>query len=143
MSDFKIIKKNGLHWLKNASQKCGAQQMVIDSKPEAHVVICMISKEFGRLWTNVHPDELLSLVERDNGIYEVICSYPHKVYFDIDADNKDYDILEKIIPKINELFPDSQMAISGSKSDVRQSYHIVLNNYMISSEKERNHIKIS
>ena len=115
--------------------------MVIDSKPDDHVVICMISRKYGRMWANVHPDELLSLVERDNGIYEVICSYPHKVYFDIDADNKDYDILEKIIPKINELFPDSQMAISGSKSDVRQSYHIVLNNYMITSEKERNHIK--
>ena len=47
MSEFKIITSLKIQWLKNASEKCGAQHMVIDSKPEDHIVICMISKEFG------------------------------------------------------------------------------------------------
>jgi hypothetical protein len=93
------------------------------------------------MWADVNSDDLLRLVHKDNCIYEVIDQFPHKVYFDIDADNKDYDIYEKIIPKLNELFPNSEMAVSGSKSEVRQSYHIVLNNYLIKNEEDRNFMK--
>ena len=112
-------------------------KMIIDSKPENNNVIWSMTKKNGRMWADCSNDELLKLTEKDNSIYEVIHKFPHKVYFDIDADNKDYDIYEKIIPKINELFPDSDMAVSGSKSEVRQSYHIVLNNYLIHNEVER------
>jgi hypothetical protein len=93
------------------------------------------------MWADASNMQLLKLLKKDNCIYEVIHAFPHKVYFDIDADNKDYDIYDKLIPKINELFPDSDMAISGSKSEVRQSYHMVLNNYLMHNEVERQAIK--
>ena len=93
------------------------------------------------MWADVSNTQLLKLLEKDNSIYEVIHSFPHKVYFDIDADNKDYDIYEKIVPKLNELFPNAEMAVSGSKSEIRQSYHITLNNYLIKNEEDRNFMK--
>ena len=141
MENFKVVKHLKINWLKNASEKGGAMQLIINSKPEHHNVIWSKTKKFGNMWADVNNDDLLKLVEKDNSIYEVISKFPHKVYFDIDADNKDYDIYEKLVPKINELFPDADMAISGSKSDVRQSYHITLNNYLINNEDERQTIK--
>ena len=67
-------------------------QMVIDSKPDNHNVIWSQSKKYGKMWANVSDTQILKLLEKDNSIYEVIHQYPHKLYFDIDADNKDYDI---------------------------------------------------
>ena len=89
------------------------------------------------MWANVSDTQILKLLEKDNSIYEVIHQYPHKLYFDIDADNKDYDIYELIVPKLNDLFPNSDMAVSGSKSNIRQRYHIILNNYLIKNDDDR------
>jgi hypothetical protein len=140
MNTFKTITHLKINWLKNASADGGAMQMVINSKG-INNVIWHKSNSRGNMWADVSNDELLKICSKDNQIYEVINCFPHKVYFDIDADNKDYDIYEKIIPKINELFPDADMAVSGSKSDVRQSYHICLNNYLIKNENDRQMIK--
>lgn len=141
-SDFKEVKHLKLTWLKNASERCGAMQEVITTKPAGHLAIWSKTKKFGNMWTSLQADDLLKLVQKDNCIYEVIDQFPHKVYFDIDADNKDYDIYTKIVPEIEALFPDCDIAVSGSKSDVRQSYHIVLNNYLIQNEDERETIKL-
>lgn len=141
-SDFKIVKHLKINWLKNASEKCGAMQEVINAKPEEHLVIWSKTKKYGNMWADVNQDDLFRLVQKDNCIYEVIHQYPHKVYFDIDADNKDYDIYNKIVPKIEELFPNADIAVSGSKSEIRQSYHIVLNNYLIKNDNERETMKL-
>jgi hypothetical protein len=141
MENFKVVKHLKINWLKNASENGGAMQLIINSKPKHHNVVWSKTKKFGNMWADVNNEELLKLVDKDNSIYEVITKFPHKVYFDIDADNKNYDIYEKLVPKINELFPDADLAISGSKSDVRQSYHITLNNYLINNEDERQTMK--
>jgi hypothetical protein len=39
--------------------------------------------------------------------------------------------------KINEIFSDADIAISGSETEIRKSYHIVLNNYHINNKLER------
>ena len=140
MDNFKTIKHLKINWLKNASEHGGAMQLVIESKSTNNVIWSMTRKN-GKMWADVSDNELLKLTTNDNSIYEVICSFPHKIYFDIDGDNKDYDMYEKIVPKINELFPDADMAVSGSKSDVRQSYHIVLNNCLIKNEEDRQSMK--
>ena len=140
MDNFKTITHLKINWLKNASADCGAMKLVIDSKSTNNVVWSK-TKKYGNMWADVSDNELIKLTTKDNSIYEVICSFPHKIYFDIDGDNKDYDIYEKIVPKIDELFPDADMAVSGSKSDVRQSYHITLNNYLIKNENDRQSIK--
>ena len=139
--DFKTITHLKINWLKNASANGGAMKMVIDSTPKDNNVIWSQTKKYGKMWSDVSNDQLLKLLEKDNCIYEVIHTFPHKLYFDIDADNKDYDIYEKIVPKLNILFPNADMAVSGSKSDIRQSYHIILNNYLIKNEEDRSLIK--
>jgi hypothetical protein len=140
-TQFKTITHLKLNWLKNASENGGAMKIVIDSKPTENNVIWSQTKKNGKMWADVSNSQLLKILEKDNSIYEVIHKFPHKVYFDIDADNKDYDIYEKIVPKLNELFPTAEMAVSGSKSEIRQSYHIVLNNYLIKNEEERSFMK--
>jgi len=139
--EFKKIKHLKVEWLKNASGNGGAMHQIIKNKSSESSVVNLVSKKNGRMWAEVSDDDLLRLTKKDNYIYEVICDYPHKVYFDIDADNKDYDIYDKITKKIDQLFPNSDMAVSGSKSDIRQSYHIILNNYLIKNEEERTYIK--
>ena len=65
---------------------------------------------------------------------EIITNEKHKLYFDIDA--KTSTITDKnnyrasLIEMFNNVFPDSDMAISGSENDFKYSYHITLNNYM-------------
>ena len=48
---------------------------------------------------------------------------------------------DKMINKINELFPDAHAAISGSFEQGKASYHITLNNYLIRNDNERKTIK--
>ena len=54
-----------------------------------------------------------------------------KVYFDIDCienlEENNVDVFKKIILKY---IPDCDFAISGSESPEKNSYHIVLNNYV-------------
>ena len=83
------------------------------------------------MWASATPEELLKVCNKDNGIYEVLSHFPQKVYFDIDCKIKTTDFYIKIINKINELFPKNNMAVSGSVTDEKTSYHIILNSYLI------------
>jgi hypothetical protein len=86
---------------------------------------------------------LLKLVSKKNyGLYEVITSFPHKVYFDVDRHAKeDESYLAKIKKHICEYFPDAEMSVSGSYTNTKTSFHFVLQNYLITNEKERQHVK--
>lgn len=135
--EFQKIQFLKISWLKNK----GAMAHLIENKKKENLIIWHVSKKWGKMWAEVSKDELLRLSEKDNCIYEVLCDFPHKLSFDIDADNKDYDVLEKIVPYLNDLFPNADIAVSGSKSEIRQSYHIILNNYLIRNVEDRNNIK--
>ena len=82
--EFKTVTTLKTNWLKNATENGGAFKMVLDSKEPGNVIVNLVNDRFGRMWTDVNNDTLLKLVEKDNGIYEVITNYPHKLYFDID-----------------------------------------------------------
>ena len=85
----------------------------------------MQNQRNGRMWTNTTEQKLLTILTTENnyGIYEVITQFPHKIYFDIDKKKEkttveeDEEFYNKIINKIDELFPNSNMAISGSITD--------------------------
>ena len=142
--EFKTITTLKTNWLKNNTENGGAFKMVLDSKPDNNIVVNMVTVKYGRMWADVDNDKLLKLVEKDNGIYEVITTYPHKVYFDIDKKNVDNNDIyyNKILSKIRELFPSSIVAVSGSITDVKTSYHITLSNYLIKNANDRNYIKL-
>ena len=142
--EFKTITTLKTNWLKNNTENGGAFKIVLDSKPDNNIVVNMVTVKYGRMWADVDNDKLLKLVEKDNGIYEVITTYPHKVYFDIDKKNVDNNDIyyNKILSKIHELFPSSIVAVSGSITDVKRSYHITLSNYLIKNANDRNYIKL-
>jgi len=146
MTNFKTIKNLKVEWLKNASEHGGAMELVIDSKPINNIVVHSKTVKHGRMWADIEHNELINLCKKDNGIYEVLSNYPYKVYFDIDCKTKsndhDADFEHDIINKITEIFPDNDLAISGSVTDEKTSYHIVLNNYIIKNNQERDYIKM-
>ena len=151
MANFKTENFLGIDWLKNATKEGGAQDEVIRLKPtESNVVLNRVYKKYAksaevRMWASCEPLQLLPMIATNNNLYEVIHKFPHKVYFDIDEEIPAGGIatpLQTHIDQINKLFPNSDMAISGSVTDSKASYHVILNNYMINTPNDRNTIKI-
>ena len=133
--NFKTIKFLKKNWLKNITNSGGAQNEVIKNKASTDLIIHCQNQDHGRMWCCMTEDELLENTKKNNGLYEVITTYPHKVYFDIDNDGKPEEgFYNKIVDKITELFPNPDIAISGSITENKTSYHIILNNYLIKSE---------
>jgi len=151
---FLVIDFLDLKWLKNLDSG-GAQKYLIDNKKDDNIIIKSEAKFKKKkddiirntLWASILPENFLNIILENNNLYEVICSYPHKVYFDIDCkkiknDINDKDFENLIINTINDFFPNSDMAISGSITDNKISFHIILNNYMIQNEKDRTYINL-
>ena len=124
----------------NIGKDGGAMSHVIKNRQPNQIIINSITKKFGRIWASITQLKMLEMIESDRGIYEVISSYPHKVYFDIDGDNTCIS-LDKIKEIITKYFPDAIMAISGSITDKKHSYHIILSNYVIHNEQELLYVK--
>ena len=138
-----IVKHYKIDFYKNISEKGGAMACAIKNAMKDDIIIHIQKQNKGRLWGSCQPKHILKLLESNKGLYEVISSFPHKVYFDIDeksVDNFDEWLCQvKII--INEYFPDGDMSISGSKTEHKTSLHVLLNNYMIHNETEREQMK--
>lgn len=133
------VKHLGMNWLKNTTAG-GAQSTVIKNALHNTVVLCSVTQNKGRMWGSCSRDHLLTLLKKNNGIYEIITDFPHKVYFDIDENPLDLtqaDFIQEAKQKILTHFPNAEMAISGSKD----SLHIVLSNYTIANETERDMMK--
>lgn len=159
----------GFNWLKNATADGGALKEVIKNKKPNEIILNHVSKKYEkvkelRMWGSCTPEALLPLITSNNYLYEVITSYPYKVYFDIDEEIEPdkpteldelfelleiepiekniNDYLKPHIRVINELFPNGDIAISGSLSASKASFHITLNNYLIRSDIDREVVKI-
>ena len=143
MADIKEIKIWKTTFYKNMSKDGGAMAHAIQNIPDNHVIIHSQTQKNGRLWGYATPNHLLKLLEKNRGIYEVMASFPFKVYFDIDKKQCDdgNQYLEHVKNIIQEFFPNCEFAISGSITQVKTSFHIVLNNYIIHNEDERAYMK--
>lgn len=130
-------------WNKNDDDKGGAQDETIRNKKDGEIVVLSHTKKNGRCWTSIEPGKYINLLIKNYGLYEVITSFPHKMYFDIDKKGDDIpaDFLQQIKKLILQYFPNAEMAISGSITDDKTSYHIVLQNYVIHNEEERTTVK--
>ena len=126
-------------WKNLVKVNCKAQSESIKALTSETLPIKMWTTKNGQLWGISTADNILNLCSKNNGIYELLFNkYPCKVFFDIDktedCDDKDY--LSKCKKTIEQFFPGSDMAISGSLTTNKISYHIVLNNYLIHNEAE-------
>jgi len=131
-----------LNFYKNDDSNGGAMAEAIKHCPENNILIHSQTKKNGRLWGYTEPNKFLNLLEKNHGLYEVITKFPHKVYFDIDKQGaSEQDYLQSVKNIILQFFPNAEMAISGSINETKTSYHIVLQNYTIHDQNEREHIK--
>ena len=100
----------------------------------------------GALWSSVQTQTVLRLIQQDRGLYEILPSYPQKVYFDIDrTDLKDangYYLNQSILPSISESFPRADFAISGPVIDAKTSYHITRSNYLLTNNDDKAHLQL-
>lgn len=140
-TQFAHIKYLKVNWLKNCTANGGAMQQVIDNNVAGLPVVHSHTQMKGRLWGVCPEAGLVKLTNKNRGIFEVITSYPHKVYFDVDCDGKDESVLDACKATIMKHFKDADMAISGSIDDDKTSYHIILNNYTIKNSAERECVK--
>lgn len=132
---FSKLKAWKIEWTKNASAENGAQAYCIGNMKDGEFCILSHTNKNGRMWTNVAPDVLVNLISKNCGVFEVITpSQKRKVYFDIDSEPAKSD-LAKVKEIIKERFPDAQMAISGSKTPKKDSYHIILTNYFFENQQ--------
>jgi len=149
MDKYQLIKKYKIDFLKNITDECGAMKKVIRNKKADELIIHLHNRKDGRLWGSTTQEKLLKLIEKNRGVFEVLNSYPQKVYFDIDNDNAGdnfniNDYVNKIKNIINEFFRDAEYAISGSYSQEKNkaSLHIILNNYLIQNDNDRDYMKV-
>lgn len=134
----KIVYKK-ITFYKNTGPDGGALKKTIDDLQENENVIHIHNKDYGRLWGRCTENDILRLIQKNIGLYEVIHKFPFKVYFDIDGDVNCN--LQEIKDIINKYFINCNMSISGYENEDKNSYHIVLNNYIINNEDEREHLK--
>lgn len=130
-------------FFKNISENGGAMNEAIKvSNSQTDIVIHSDTQKNGRAWGYTQPLKLLELIKNNKGIYEVITKFPHKLYFDIDktGDVKD-SFLNDVKDIINKYFPNAELAISGSIKPEKVSYHIIVNNYTIHNQEEREYVK--
>lgn len=140
----KIVTAWGINWYKNASDEGGAMHYVIKNKKNDNVVILSETKKDGKMWGSCSPDKVCDLLKKNHGLYEVICDYPHKLHLDIDCKTPiiDKPILEDIMLMIKSIWPNGNWGISGSiVENVKESYHIVSDTYVIHNIEERDMVK--
>jgi len=129
------------NWYKNDDDIGGALKESLKNKQSDEVSVLSHTKKHGRCWGNITTTKLLELVEKNNGIYEIITSFPMKAYFDIDKKGDDTNLLNKIKILILQYFPNAEFAISGSITSEKTSYHIILTNYIIHNIDEHVYFK--
>ena len=134
-----IIYKN-IQFKKNVTSEGGALYKCIEEQEPDKKIIHIDNKNNGKMWGQATEPEILQLIEKNIGLYEVINNYPCKVYFDIDGD-KNASLVE-IKTIINKYFTNCLMSISGYEIENKNSYHIILNNYIINNADELQHLKI-
>ena len=143
----KEIKAFKLPFFKNNDANGGAMATAIKQCPQDHVVVKSWTADKGQLWGSVSTTQYLKLLEKNNGIYEVLHKYPHKLYFDIDRhlDGTETDTdtyLDDCITNIKAYFPEGNFAVSGSVTEKKQSYHVISDSYIIHNADERAVVKI-
>lgn len=144
-----ITFKKHINFYKNDSDECGAQAHAIKTRGKDEIVVKSWTQRNGQLWGFVSPEQLLNLCYKNNGMYEIISDFPHKVYFDIDMkvdklydEKEQVDTMNSMINTINKFFPDAHCAVSGSYTETKVSFHITLQNYMIYNLEDRETMKV-
>lgn len=143
---FKPITKYGKTFYKNLTEG-GCQNWILSQQNHPDEICLTINNgESCRLWGNIQNTEVLELIKENKYMYEILHHYPYKVAFDYDfkdidkIDNfNETEQLNKVLNNIIQYFPNANVAVSGSccYEKNKLSFHIVLNNYLITNDNDR------
>ena len=139
---------NTINYLKYDWERgAGAQDRALKNKTETNRCLAFHLNKHGRGWTCAEESDLPGMIKKNRGLYEVLSSYPKKVYFDIDFHDptEDFDeeeYLGKVTKFIQSYFPDIEFVASGSVTSKKASFHLVSTNYKIECEYQLNMMKI-
>jgi len=127
----------GLTWYKGT----GGQALAIESKKDDEIIVAYHSDKRGRAWATCQINKIEKLIQPNRGLYEVLHSYPKKLYFDVDFADPPPDFcqesfLDLIILDIQEFYPDAEFSVSGSVTSDKASFHLVATNYIIKDETQ-------
>ena len=64
---FKIVKYKKIEWLKNNTDKCGAQDEIINNLKKDEICIHIHNKKNGRMWGATNENHLLSIMNKNIG----------------------------------------------------------------------------
>lgn len=113
----------------------GSQTHLLANKQDDDKLFKIVHPTYGHGWTTMKEDEIIPFITQGNiNVYEVLHSYPKKLYFDIDSESPKEDDLNRAIIIIEEYFGKVEMAISGSQETNQNSYHIVIPSLLIENE---------
>ena len=127
----------GLTWNKGT----GGQDLAIKSKRDNEIIIAYHSDKRGRAWACCPINQIEKLIQSNRGLYEVLESYPKKLYFDVDFADPPIDFckqsfLHMLTIDIQEYYPNAQFSVSGSVTSSKASFHLVATNYIIKDESQ-------
>ena len=138
----------GILWYRNDTPS-GAMKQTVANCGKDEIVVHSHTNNHPRLYAHITPSKMLTLVEKNRGIYEILSHYPKKVHFDVDCKRKDMgeekfkkyhtyglDLLDRCCEIITEHFPNADFANSGSMTDDAISFHITLTNYVIQNKEQ-------
>ena len=100
-----------------------------------------------REYIDVPPEFLLKMIENDYGLHEVIDMGRQDVlvrmYFDIDAEGVDGNVLENVLEVLNQYYgtENDDWAITEANTERKQSYHIYSKKYSIPLNRLWNDVK--
>ena len=127
-------KENGVCKCKNV---CNAPQKICLREQKKDEKIMKYCYENRHGWTLVKEKDLIEMVKSNNAFFmEILNQYPKKAYFDIDGKDPNKLSLKIVKEIINKYFPDAKMAISGSETDEKKSYHIILPEYILEDNND-------
>lgn len=123
-----------IKWYKKGKES--AQDYLIEIIKDDELLIHKHTLKGGREWGITTPDNLLRITKKNRGLYEVILTdRKRKVYFDIDVDREEHkevdsdELFKRCKNCILEAFPRAVLEVSGSVTDEKISYHIILSNW--------------
>ena len=125
----------------------GGQEKAISIAKDNEIVVAFHTKKLGRGFTAMDSSKLLKLIHKNRGLYEVLTTYPKKVYFDIDfksppEDFNQPEFIKNTTNEIREYLPNIEFAISGSVSPEKASFHYVSTNYIIKNDEQMECLKL-
>lgn len=118
-----------------------------DRVPNDHIVIHQNHTGLKKGFSSCTADKLLTLIDKNRGVYEMITRFPCKFYADIDFHNPPQDFNQKeyvanLIEAFSYFMPEIRFAVSGSVTNEKASFHFVAQNYTINNEEERSMAKL-